>query len=86
MGIAQSSLRQRVSVHASHGVIYPVWPKYSNGGNPYFMGRSSLPERRAGATGSTAASATSSISQSQRENRRIRVAGLNTWACDHAAS
>src|SRR5262245_35936151 len=64
----------------------PVWPNYSNGGNLYYLGRSSLPERRAGATGSTAASATSSISQSQRENRRIRVAGLNTWACDHAAS
>jgi hypothetical protein len=34
--------------------------------NLYFTGRSSLPERRVGAMGSKAASATSSISQSQR--------------------
>src|SRR5262245_36287898 len=38
----------------------------------YFTGRSSLPERRVEATGSKAASATSSISQSHRAESEFR--------------
>jgi putative tryptophan/tyrosine transport system substrate-binding protein len=53
---------------------------------PVLYGSSSLPGRQVGVSGSKAASAISSISQSQRLNRRIRVAGLKTWACDYAAS
>jgi hypothetical protein len=52
--------------------------------NLYFTGRSSLPERRVGATGTKAASATSSISQSHRAESEFR--DLNLWVCDHAAS
>jgi hypothetical protein len=49
--------------------------------NLYFPGRSRLPERRVGAMGSKAASATSSISQA----RRIGVPALNLRACDRAS-
>jgi transposase len=53
---------------------------------PVLYGSSSLLGRQVGVSGSKAASATSSISQSRRAGSRDQSSGVEPWACDHAAS
>jgi nitroreductase len=53
--------------------------------NLYLTGRSSLPERRVGATGSKAASAILDLSIAARRIAESEFR-IESWACDHAAS
>jgi hypothetical protein len=53
--------------------------------NLYLTGRSSLPERRVGATGSKAASAILELSIAARRIAESEFR-IEPWACDHAAS
>ena len=53
--------------------------------NLYLTGRSSLPERRVGATGSRAASAILELSIAARRTAESEFR-IEPWACDHAAS
>src|SRR5262249_26531917 len=77
--VARSSIRGSCAfmVHSSYAeVLAEAAPRMAKilerRKNLYFTGRSSLPERRVGATGSKAASATSSISQSHRAESDCR--------------
>ena len=69
----------------ANSMLPPYGQKLERRKNLYLTGRSSLPERRVGATGSKAASAILDLSIAARRIAESEFR-IEPWACDHAAS